>query len=140
MYATYDFYVSEYLGTTLAENEFPALAKRASAFLDYYTFGRSKKATDMYALKMACCAIAEQQKLVDDANALASMAVRSALQDNGQERQSETVGSYSKTFRSGGESAASAISATSSTKSSFADIARMYLLNTGLLYRGRGCC
>lgn len=139
IYATYDFYKTEYFGNYLTEEEFDTLALRASSFLDYYTRGKSKNSVEMYELQMACCAVAEQQKVIDDANALAQKSIAYALKNEGQERQSETTGSHSKTFVSGGDSATAALSFSVEARKSLAEVARMYLANTGLLYRGRGC-
>jgi hypothetical protein len=43
-YADYTFYTDDYLGTAIAEADFPALALRATAVIDAITFGRA--ATD----------------------------------------------------------------------------------------------
>lgn len=139
IYATYEFYTTEYRGSALEEEEFNSLAVKASVFLDYYTRGKAANYPNLPELKMACCAIAEQQKVIDDANALAKKSMAFSLENDGQERQSETVGSHSKTFVSGGDSAAAALSFGVEAKKTLADIAMLYLSNTGLLYRGGRC-
>ena len=118
-YADYEFYKNTYLGDAIQESEFEKLSVRASSFLDYYTMGKAKDNADLLELKMACCAIAERYIVIE----------RSI--GSGSEKQSETVGSYSVTYRSNAETAAS-------VKAEMAGIAREYLAGTGLLYRG-GC-
>lgn len=138
-YADYEYYATTYLGTAIKECDFPRLALRASSFLDYYTMGRAAPNAGLDALKMACCAIAEQYQYIDTATALAQRSLTVSLESNG-ELQSQTVGSWSKTYRSGGDSAQQALSSMQAAKASLASIVQQYLAGTGLLYRGRGCC
>lgn len=137
-YANYEYYTSTYLGTAIKEDDFPRLSMRASSFLDYYTQGRAAQNADLDALKMACCAIAEQYQYVDTAQSLAQKSLTASLETDG-ELQSQTVGSWSKTYRSGGETAQQAATAAQTAQVSLAATARQYLAGTGLLYRGRGC-
>lgn len=138
-YADYEFYSGEYFGRAISEADFPHLSMRASAFLDYYTQGRAKAHPDMPELKMACCALAEQYQLIDAAQELANKSIAASIESDSGEVQSETVGSWSKSYRSGGDSAASALSATANAQASLSAIARQYLSGTGLLYRGGRC-
>ena len=138
-YADYEYYTTTYLGTAISEYDFPKLALRASSFLDYYTQGRATQNAALDALKMACCAIAEQYQSIEAAQSLAQKSL-SASAETGGELQSQTVGSWSKTYRSGGDSAQQALSSIQAAKASLASIAQQYLAGTGLLYRGRGCC
>lgn len=138
-YADYEYYTTTYLGTAIKEDDFQRLSLRASAFLDYYTQGRAAKNADLDALKMACCAVAEQYQYIDTAQALAQKSLSASLESDG-ELQSQTVGSWSKTYRSGGDSAQQALSSAQSAQAALAAIAQQYLSATGLLYRGRGCC
>lgn len=137
-YADYTYYTNTYLGTAIQETDFPRLSLRASSFLDYYTQGRAAQNADLDALKMACCAIAEQYQAINAAQALAQKALSASL-DSGGELQSQSVGSWSKTYRSGGDSAQQALSSAQAAQASLAAIAQQYLGATGLLYRGRGC-
>ena len=137
-YADYEYYTTTYLGSAIKEEDFPRLAMRASSFLDYYTQGRAAQNVDMDALKMACCAIADQHQYIDTAQALAQKSLTASLESDG-ELQSQTVGSWSKTYRSGGDSAQQALSSVQTAKASLSSIAQQYLAGTGLLYRGRGC-
>ena len=137
-YADYEYYTTTYLGTAISEDDFPKLALRASSFLDYYTQGRAAQSAALDALKMACCAIAERYQSIESAQSLAQKSL-SASAEAGGELQSQTVGSWSKTYRSGGESAQQALSSVQTAKASLASVAQQYLAGTGLLYRGRGC-
>lgn len=120
-YASYEYYKNEYLGAVIASSkDFDRAVKRASAFLDYYTNGRVKTQADNDAVKMACCAVAELVN-AEEASAKASASGK----------QSETVGSYSVSYRDGAE-------ASIAIRKQMADIVARYLAGTGLLYRG-GC-
>lgn len=140
-YADYEYYTTTYLGTAIKEDDFPRLSLRASSFLDYYTQGRAAKNADLDALKMACCAVAEQYQYIDTAQALAQKSLSASLESGESgELQSQTVGSWSKTYRSGGDSAQQALSSIQTAQAALAAIVQQYLGTTGLLYRGRGCC
>ena len=137
-YADYEYYTTTYLGTAIKEDDFPRLSLRASSFLDYYTQGRAAQNSDLDALKMACCAVAEQYQSIDTAQALAQKSLSASLESDG-ELQSQTVGSWSKTYRSGGDSAQQALSSVQTAQAALGALAQQYLAGTGLLYRGRGC-
>lgn len=138
-YADYEYYKNTYLGTAISEQDFPRMALRASTYLDYYTAGKAAQNDSMDAVKMACCAVAEQYQAIDTAQALAQKSLSAALSKEGGELKSQTVGSWTKTYQSGGESAAQAAASANSAKAGLASAASMYLSGTGLLYRGRGC-
>lgn len=137
-YADFDYYRNTYFGKIIDETDFPRLSLRASSFLDYYTQGRAEAHPEMDALKMACCALAEQYQALETAQELANKSLSYAMESSGGELQSETVGGYSVSRRSGGDTAASALSAAQAGKTALASIAQQYLAGTGLLYRG-GC-
>lgn len=138
VYADYEFYKNTYLGAAIDEDQFPRYALRASSFLDYYTQGRAAHNADLEALKMACCALAEQYQVIDTAQAVAQKSLAYSMESSGPEAASESVGSWSKSYRSGGESAANAVNSAEASRQSLADIVKQYLAGTGLLYRG-GC-
>ena len=118
-YASYDYYVSSYYGTTIPEADFDRCALRASDYIDYLTMGKAKTYPDTEdALKKACCAIAEQICLTADIDVTAVA--------------SETVGSHSVTYRSGADIKAG-------LDARMLSAAQSYLLPTGLLYRGAPC-
>lgn len=135
-YADYDYYSGTYMGT-VSEEDFPRLAVRASSFLDYYTQNRAKDNADMDAVKMCCCALVDKYQLIEAAQHLAATRLTAALTED--EIKSETVGSYSRTMATGGESALSALNATDGARKLLAETCNEYLAHTGLLYRGRGC-
>lgn len=137
-YADYKYYITTYLGTAIQEADFPRLSLRASSFLDYYTQGRAAKNGELDALKMACCAVAEQYQTIETAQALAQKSLAVSLSAEGGELQSQTVGSWSKTYRSGGDSATQAAASAAAAQAALAAAANQYLVGTGLLYRGRG--
>lgn len=138
VYADYEYYTDTYLGTAIEEETFSRFALRASTFLDYYTQGRAAKNAELDALKMACCAIAEQYQMMDTAQKIAKKSLAFTAESDGAEVSSESVGSWSKSYRSGGDSAAAAAAALKESQAMLADIAKQYLAGTGLLYRG-GC-
>ena len=138
-YADYEYYITTYLGTAIEEADFSRLSLRASSFLDYYTQGRAAKNSELDALKMACCAVAEQYQTIETAQALARKSLAASLSAEGGELQSQTVGSWSKTYRSGGDSAQQALSSIQTAQAALAAIAQPELAGTGRVYRGRGC-
>ena len=136
-YADYTYYAGIYMGS-VSEEDFPRLAVRASSFLDYYTKNRAKDNADMDAVKMCCCALVDKYAIIEAAQELAMKNLANAAA-NDAEVKSETVGSYSRTLATGGESALSALNATDGAKKLLAETCMEYLAHTGLLYRGGGC-
>lgn len=130
MYASYEYYVGNYLGSLIPEADFAAASLRASLFLDYYTMNRAKQQPELEALKLACCALAEEYYTIITAARQQSK----TMADDG-EMQSQTVGGYSVTYRSRGETLSEA---SAQAQSRLAQVARQYLAHTGLLYRGGG--
>ena len=127
IYADYNFYVSSFYGNVIPEEEYAAAALRASRFLDYYTQNRVKDNADLEAVKMACCALAEEYYAIETSQRL-------AMQTDG-EMQSQTVGSYSVTYRSKADTARTIAA---EARGRMVAIARQHLAHTGLLYRGGG--
>ena len=119
-YADYQFYTAEFLGTAVAQADFPRLAARASVLIDQVTFGRAAAVvtagtdTDTIdKIKMATCAVAEM--LHKD-------------ESEGGEIQSEQVGNHSVTYVKG--PARSLISRAR-------EEAKPYLWDTYLMYGGQ---
>lgn len=137
IYANYEYYTGTYMGSVSEEN-FLRLAVRASSFLDYYTQNRAKDNAALDAVKICCCALVDKYWLIEAAQQLAATRLTAAL--TGDDVKSETVGGYSRTLASGGESAVAALSATDGAKKLLAATCNEYLAHTGLLYRGGGCC
>ena len=137
VYADYTYYSGNYMGT-VSEEDFPRLAVRASSFLDYYTRNRAADNADLDAVKMCCCALVDKYAVIEAAQTLAVKNLANAA-ENDAEVKSETVGSYSRTLATGGESALSALNTTDGVKKLLAETCMEYLSHTGLLYRGGGC-
>ena len=136
-YADYTYYHGTYMGA-VSEEDFQRLAVRASSFLDYYTRNKAKEYVGLQELQMACCALVDKYKVIEAANDLAAKNLAASLSADGNELKSETVGGYSRTFASGGDSALSALNTSAGARKLLAETAAQYLANTGLLYRG-GC-
>ena len=138
IYADYEYYTRTYIGSE-SEEKFSRLAVPASAFLDYYTQNRAKDNADLDAVKMCCCALVDKYCIIETAQELAVKRLTDAAGTDA-EVKSESVGGYSRTMASGAESALSALTAGDSARKVLADICRMYLAHTGLLYRGGARC
>jgi hypothetical protein len=118
-YADFEYYEDTYLGTAIAEADFPALALRASAYIDQITFQRAAEVTDESTLdliKMATCAVAEEIQKTQVSGDTGGIA-------------SESVGSHSVTY-------ADNATARRSVEQKYLTAAALYLGGTGLLYRG----
>lgn len=137
-YADYDFYKNEYFGRAITEDDFPRLALRGSQYIDYITQGRAEARSDLEAVKMCCCELAEQYQTIETAQELAQKSLSAGAAGNA-ELQSETVATWSRSYRSGGDSALSAAQAAAEAKNALYAIAQRYLARTGLLSRGWGC-
>lgn len=87
---------------------------------------------------MACCAVQNSIRLLMPQGS--GCKVLSVPQGSGNELQSQSVGTWTKTYRSGGDSAQQALASAQAAQSTIAAIAQQYLGTTGLLYRGRECC
>lgn len=91
-YADYLYYSTVFMGAAVPPEEFPALAVKASAYIDYVTMRRAKTAQgdDLEAVKMATCALAEVMR---DASKLDAVAF-----NTDQQLSSESVGDWSKNY------------------------------------------
>lgn len=127
MYADYTYYIESFYGDRLTADVFPKYATAASDFIDYYTMGGAANNADLPAVKKCCCALAEQYQLIEST----SKAANAKVTDEGIIA-SESVGAHSRSFRNGVDGA----QAVSALQTELANIARRYLLPTGLLYRG----
>lgn len=124
IYVDGDYYANVFYGNKIAEKDFYSYALRASQFLDYYTRGKAKDNAELENIKLACCAVAECIFIGDSAV------------NNVNGLKSETVGSYSVSYETRKEK----IETAQATRAECIAVAREYLADTGLLYRGRGCC
>lgn len=134
VYADYTYYSGTYMGA-VSEEDFPRLAVRASSFLDYYTRNKAADNANLDAVKMCCCALVDKYAVIETAQALAQKNLANAAVGDA-EVKSETVGGYSRTLATSGESALSALNATDGAKKLLAETCMEYLAHTGLLYRG----
>lgn len=137
VYADYGFYLSHFGGAMTAE-EFGRCARRASAYLDYYTQGRAGKNAGLPALKLACCALAEQYKAIEAWQMQAMRAATASGEAAG--IKSETVGAHSISYQSAAELSGGATAARKAAEQELAEIAMKYLAHTGLIYRGGRKC
>lgn len=131
MYADYAYYTGTFFGDMIPEDKFDKYATHASDFIDYFTFGRAAANADLPAVKKCCCALAEQYMTIESVQGAAAAKVTA----DGIIA-SESVGSHSRSFRSGVEAA----QALDAENAKLATIGRRYLLPTGLLYRGVNGC
>lgn len=95
-YADYEFYTNEYFGNSISEDDFPRLSARASDYVYAYTQGLSDTVTgkDMEMVKKATCAVADV--LLDES-------IMEASTFSGEQSvSSESVGSWSRSYSSGG--------------------------------------
>ena len=101
-YADYDFYLNEYFGDAVAEEDFRRLSERASDYIRTNTRGVSDKVDgwQMEAVKKCCCALADI--LLDES-------IMTARAFSGEQSvSSETVGGWSRSYRAPAVSSAEA--------------------------------
>lgn len=100
MYADYDFYLNTYYGNAIQEEDFPRLSTRASDYIRSATNGISDTVDDLQleAVKNATCAIADV--LLDEE------IMNNSTFSGEQSVSSETVGGWSKSYRSASLSSA----------------------------------
>lgn len=122
-YATYSYYTSTFLGTAIAEADFPRLALRASAQIDRVTFNRAAaiitantETDNVTAIKMATCEVAEEIQRQESAANVDGVT-------------SESQGQYSVSY--GANSNRS-----KSNQSKIETAARLWLENTFLMFGG----
>ncbi len=137
VYADYEFYTNTYFGRAISEADFPRLALRGSQYIDYITQGRAEARAGLEAVKMCCCELAERYQSIEAAQELAQKSLSAG--SSGLEVQSETVGSWSRSYRSSGDSAQSAAQAAEAAKAPLYAIAQRHLAFTGLLSRAGRC-
>lgn len=120
VYADWTYYANSYLGTVIAESDFPALALRASAVIDQITFARAAvdfaANTNVAAIKNATCAIAEELQ-------------RQKQSANADGIQSESQGQYSVSYAIGSNRL-------KSNQARLETAARVWLANTFLIFAG----
>lgn len=122
-YATYLQYTTDYLGTLIASADFAALALRASAYIDQFTFSRASpivvagtETANIALIMMATCAVAEELQNIDTSGSTSGI-------------KSESIGNNSVTYMDGAF-------ATLSTTAKLSKAAKLYLASTGLMFPG----
>ncbi len=122
-YADYSYYTTTYLGSAIASADFGRLALRASAVIDQVTFGRAAAVVDadedaetIDKIKMATCAVAEEIQTQEASGNIDGVT-------------SERVGNFSVSYGANSRAAMSG-------KAKQSEAAKLYLGDTGLMYRG----
>lgn len=131
MYADYTYYSTAFYGDAIPIEQWPKYAMLASQYIDYMTFGKAAENAELPEIRNCCCALAEQYQSIDAVRRAASAKVT----DDGIIA-SESVGSHSRSFRSGVDGQ----QAVQGAEAELSNIVRRYLLPTGLLYRGVSTC
>ena len=144
-YADYDFYADTYMGVLIQRIDWDRYSTQASYWIDYYTQNRAADYVDEHpddqAVALCCCAVAEVYQQIANVQASVQAAANSASVNGTGGMASQSVGSYSVSYRSGASEASDATAALTALRESLAGVAVRYLANTGLLYRGgRRCC
>lgn len=118
-YADYAFYVTEFAGNIIPNEEFQRVIAKASAYIKNITFSRVDESNVSEEVKAAACAVAE--------------VIYKAESSTEGEKKSETVGKLSVSYVT--EQADGQIKEKVLRKKQYA-AAYPYLATTGLLYRG----
>lgn len=121
-YIDYTYYKDVYRGNAMPKDECTRVAQKASAYLRYITMNRITQPVPEE-VRDACCEIAEN---------IYAAAKTAALSEKSNGVKSENNDGHSVTFLTPGE----LNTAYRNTEKKNRDAARMYLANTGLLYRG----
>lgn len=124
VYATYQDYTKKYSGTAVtAEDVFNRLARRASAYIDMFTFGRINEGNvnSFPSLSVCVCDMVDTIFFSEDKDGLK------------REKKSESTDGYSVTYVAEGIDGELA---EEKLKKKLYSIAKLYLINTGLLYCG----
>lgn len=116
-YADYEYYTTQFLGTAIAETDFPTLANRASQAIDNMTFGRAAMDTENETkIKNAMCAVAEELQRQDQADGQDAIS-------------SESQGRYSVSYLSSS-------SRSQSNQTKLNNAAKFWLQGTFLMFAG----
>jgi len=119
VYADSDFYTREYLSgrqAVISPALFPYYARKASSYIDQYTFDGIDEDNVPDVVKMCCCELAETLFRLENSPSFNGVI-------------SERVGDISRTYESGEVKQ-------QSLNVSIKNVVHVWLLNTGLLYRG----
>lgn len=127
VYATYDYYCEKYGGVAISDdNVFWYFARKASTYIDKFTFGRINEGNvDSFPSLQPC--------VCDMADVLFFEESKKAQGNGGKEKKSETTDGYSVTYVTEGRDGE--LWEEKLTRKLYS-IAKLYLINTGLLYLG----
>lgn len=119
MYAGFEFYQKDYLGTLIKEEKaFARLSKRASECLDFFTFNRIDRENVSESVRLAVCSMAEVLFWIE----------KRKQDHDGREIASESNDGYSVSFASANEADMAVNSRTELYLSAY-----KYLAYTGLM-------
>lgn len=117
-YIDFAFYSETYGGVDVLQSEFVPLATKASAVIDYVTFDKAAATIEedldadlIEKIKFATCAVMDEIRLIQSRGGVVA---------------SESVGSHSISYAV----------AKGTKNQTLTDAAKIYLANTGLMYRG----
>ena len=127
MYVDFEYYSSTYGGTAINADSFIKLERKARVFIDDVTFDRLKNDTTLIddTVKECLCEIMECNYKLDQEEA----------ETGGKLISSETIDQHSITYAVS-DTEKNEIDKSRINFTKFYNIARQYLGNTGLLYRG----
>ena len=126
-YVDYTYYSNSFGGTTIPEADFIKLERKARVFIDDITFDRLKNDTTLIddTVKECLCEIMECNYKLDQEEA----------ETGGKLISSETIDQHSVTYAVS-DTEKNEVDKSRINFTKFYNIARQYLSNTGLLYRG----
>lgn len=129
-YVTYDYYtdtVNGFGGNAILEPDFHTYERKARVFLDNVTFNRLQADSTLITaiVKDCLCAIMEENYKLD----------QKEIETDGKLISSETVGNTTQVYAIS-DVEKNSIDRSQINKAKYYNIAKEYLSNTGLLYRG----
>ena len=119
VYANFRYYETKYFGTSVPEEEFSRIVKKASQYIDHFTFGRITEEN-----------MGEYPTLPDCA---CDMCDAIFMAQKNKEKKSENTDGYSVTYVTEGVDGETL---ERMLEKKLYSIAKLYLLETGLLYCG----
>ena len=127
MYVTLEYYNSTYGGTTIPSESYVGYERKARVFIDLITFNRLQKDSTLISdtVKECMCEIMELNYKLD----------QKEQETEGKIIASETVDGHTQTYAIS-DVEKNAVDKSKINDTKYYNIARRYLSNTGLLYRG----
>ena len=127
VYATYQDYTGKYSGIAVTDEKvFDRLARKASAYIDMFTFGRINEGNVNSFPSLSVC-------VCDMVDTIFFSEGKDGLKN---EKKSESTDGYSVTYVTEGTDGKSA---EETLRRKLYSTAKLYLINTGLLYCGVDC-